>query len=653
MMLRVKGYKFIHLLFLGAALWLLIGNACLKPPALPQWDIILKIPVYRKTVRLGEIVAKNEKVRIQPDSSFVISLLHHLGPVDIADAMSLIPSGERKEFTLEDFIFPQLGRGKDAITAIDLFGLVPDSGLRLQVEPFRAVFEKRCELEDIQVADILDGVVVAKVENKTPLTFDAVEIKLLGGVANIESLGVGEVRISKIRFSGTRILNQIDLRVALSSSGSGPDSITIFPWDSLVVNIALESLKIGGGIIRVAHAQTERILDLSVVAKNPLRIDSLVLERGRCVFTLGNRLPTAISLNYDCRKVGVNSSQTIEPGAGTVVEFDLAGVGIDNLRKTGGMIELRVRAEFDSRGEFVEVTKDCRLEVGYVIVDATPRLLVGMFHEPVYIFSRLETIPNLIPFNAHGVRFSNAELVVEGENSVGFPSDVFVTLRAIRNNEVVGSIDDVISVEPGKSGQPTFFTWTKPVMSLLNSGPDLIICQYSIRVKDYGCFRRGQSISGDVLFNAPLRLAFAPDTVFLPETQIVLNDREREAVQNYLVDGNAIVQLNSALPLGLKGKLILRPRSNAGPQIRVDSVTIPFSVPAGIVNAQGKCISSRDTVMSLSLDSNEVTIFRSHDLSAGLILEFDQTDTVVVYTNDQVNLDAMVELRIRIDNKLR
>lgn len=649
MMLRVNGYRLKFLICL-LALLLLFGGACLKPPALPQWDISLQIPIYRRIVRLGEILSNSNKFRVQPDSSFAIYLVHRLGPVEVSDAVSLIAVEERKKIALEDFVFSRLGGGKSGITGGDLFGSIPDSGLVLRVEPFRTVFVKECWLEDIQTVDILNGDVIASVENRMPFTFDTVEITLLGGVVNIDNLGSGENKEGKIRLGGLTVFNPIVLQIAVSSSGSGPDSITIYPADSLVVNIALETLRIGSGKFRAANARVERKFCFPIAAIYPLRIDSLVLERGRGMFAVGNRLPTAISLDYDLRKIGVSSSRRVEPGAVMVVDFDLAEVRFDNRGKTGGIMELQVAAELDFRGEFVEVTKDCGLDISYVIQDAEPRILVGMYREPVYFFSRVETIPGVTPFNIRGARFSNAELMLEGESRVGFPTDVFIKLQAIKNGQVVGSVEDVLFVEPSREGQPVFFAWTKPVTALLNSGPDFITCEYNLRVKGYGHFEIGQSISADGVLNAPLRLAFVPDTVFLPEIEVEFSDRERESVQNYLVDGAAGVWLNSALPFGLNGKLVLRPESTAEPGVFVDSVIIPFLVPAGIVNAQGKCISGRDTTMSVFLDSNEVTIFRSHALSAKLILEFAETDTVVVYTNDQVKLEAMVELRIRVNN---
>lgn len=650
MMLRVKGCRVKFLICL-LALLILFGGACLKPPALPQWDISLQIPIYRRIVRLGEILSNNDKFRVQPDSSFVFYLDHRLGPVEVGGAVSLIAVEERKKIVLEDFVFSRLGWGRSGITGGDLFGAIPDSGLRLRVEPFSAVFEKQCRLEDVQAVDILDGVVIISVENRTPLNFDTVEIRLLGGIVNSHRLRRGENKEGKIRLGGLTVTNPIVLQIAVSSSGSGQDSITIYPADSLVVNIALESLRIGSGKFRAANARVERRFCLPVAAIHPLRIDSLVLERGRGMFTVGNRLPTAISLSYDLRKIGVSRSRTIEPGAGMTVEFDLAGVGFDNRGKTGGIMELRVGAELDFRGEFVEVTKDCGLDISYVIQDVEPRIVVGMFREPVYIFSRVETIPGLIPFNVRCARFSKAELMLETASYVGFPMDFFITLRAIKDNQVVGSVEDVLFVEPSREGQPVFFVWTKPVTALLNTGPDFITCEYNLRVKGYGRFEIGQSISADAVLNVPVRLAFVPDTVFFPEREVEFTDRERASVQNYLVAGAAGVWLNSALPFGLNGKLVLRPRSTVEPGVLVDSVIIPFSIPAGIVNEQGKCIAGRDTMMSVSLDSNEVTIFRSHALSAGLILEFAETDTVVVYTNDQVKLEAMVELQIRVNNK--
>lgn len=649
-MLRVKGCRFKYFTFTLLML-IAFGGSCLKPPALPQWDISLKIPVYRRTIRLGELLSNSEKFQIQPDSSFVINLTHRWGPVAVDNAVSLLTIEEREKIGLEDFVFSNLGSGRDGISCEEIFGPIPDSGLWLQIEPFSDIFEKHCAIENIQTVDILEGVVIVRLENRTPLNFDSIGIKLLGTVVHLGGIRAGEFQEEKLRLGGARAVNPIDYEVVVHSMGSGRDTVRIFPRDSLVIKIEPESLKIGGGRLKVVDAQAEKKVEIRMVARNPLRIDSLVLSQGQCVFTVGNRLPAAINLNYDFRKIGVSSSRTVEAEGGVTAEFNLSEVGIDNLRKTGGILELQTRIKFDSRGEFVDVTKDCAVDIGYVILDAKPRFLAGMFREPVYVFSHVETLPELVPFNLHGVRFSTAQLVLAGENGVGFPMDVFVTLKAIKNQEIVATVEDVITVMHGQRNQPGTFERMFPIATLLNTGPDFITCEYNVRMRGYGRFESGQSVSGSAVFNVPMRLAFVPDTVILPDKRIELSEEERQSVQDYLVDGQAGIRLKTALPFGMNGRLVLKPGSLSEPNVLVDSVAIPFVVPAGVVNNQGRCVAERDTAISVCLDSMAVTVFRSYPLSARLIFEFPATDTVVVYTNDQIKLDATVEVRIRVNRK--
>lgn len=647
-MLRVKGCRFKYFTFTLLML-IAFGGSCLKPPALPQWDVSLKIPVYQRTIRLGELLSNSEKFQIQPDSSFVINLTHRWGPVAVDNAVSLLTIEEREKIGLEDFVFSNLGSGRDGISCEEIFGPIPDSGLKLQVGPFGNIYEKHCTIENLQTVDIIEGVVAVRVENRTPLNFDSIAIKLFGTVVHLGGFRAGEVQEEKLRLGGVKAVNPIDFEVAVHSMGSGLDTVTIFPQDSLVINIQLESLRIAGGRFKVVDAQAEKKIEIKMVARNPLRIDSLVLSQGQCVFTIGNRLPAAITLNYDFRKIGVSSSRMVEAGEGVTAEFNLAEVGIDNLRKTGGILELQMRIRFDSRGEFVDMTKDCAVDIGYVILDAKTRFLVGMFREPVYVFSHIETLPELVPFNLHGVRFSTAQLVLAGENGVGFPMDVFVVLKAIKNQQIVATVEDVIAVMQGQRNQPGTFERTLPITTLLNTGPDFITCEYNVRMRGYGRFESGQSVSGTAVLNVPMRLAFVSDTVILPPKKVELSEEERQSVQDYLVDGRAGIRLKTALPFGMNGRLVLKPSSLSEPNVLVDSVTIPFVVPAGVVNNQGRCVAERDTAISVCLDSMAVTVFRSRSLSAGLIFEFPATDTVIVYTNDQIKLNATVEVRVRVN----
>ncbi len=647
-MLRVKGwrFKFLTVVFL---ILLLFGGSCLKPPALPKWDINLRIPVYQRTVRLGEILSNNEKFKIQPDSSLVVNLVHQWGPVTVDGAVSLVTIEKREKIALEDLVFSRVGQGKDGVSCSEFFGPIPDTGLQLRVERFSSISERRCVIENIEFVDLHEAVVVTKVENRTPLFFDAVTIRLLGNTVNLGSLGPDEVQEKKIRVGGMTLVNPIDLEIEVCSPGSGADTVRILPQDSVLVNIELDSLRIGGGRLKIHDCKLEKKVKLEIAAQNPLRIDSVILEQGRCVFTVGNRLPVSINVVYDFPKIGVRSSQTIQAGEGMSVDFNLTDVVIDNLRKSSGVLELISRVNFDSQGEFVDVTKDCELDIGYVISDAMPKVLVGMFRQPVYIFSRIETIPELIPFGVRGARFASGELVLEGENYVGFPMDIFVSLRAIKNQGVVASVEDVIAVSQRQGNLPVSFDWRVPVTSLLNTGPDFIICEYNVRMRGYGRYETGQSVCAGAILNVPLRLALVPDTIALPEREVELSDEEIQSVRNHLVTGGASIGLKSALPFEVNGKLVLHNRASIVPDILVDSVIIPFAIPAGIVNNQGRCVAERDTLVSVSLDSVEVSLFKSSSLSAGLILELPATETIVVYTGDQIKLDAAIELKVRID----
>lgn len=643
-------HKFQIVIFI---IFLSFAGGCLKPPALPRWDVSLTIPVFRRPIRLYEVLSRHENFLIQPDSSLLFKLSHNFGRGEVSEAFSVASVETSETVEPDEFRFSHLGNGRCGVGVDELIGIsIPDSGVKLAVPAFEVAVDRGCVIEDVQFVEILEGVAITRLVNRTPLVINCV-VNILGFTLNVEGLAPGEMRAERIDIGGVVVRNPTNLRLVVSSRGSGQDTVHILPEDSLIVDVEFESTRVGAGRLKISEARAEKVVDVNISAVRPLRIDSIVLDRGELVFTVRNRFLTPVNIEYEIRKLGVISSRVIEPNAALTLTFDLAGQGVDNQSKRGRAFEIRVRAGFDSQTGFVDLRKDDGVDITCAVLNARPRMVKGKFLCPVYVVSRVETIPYFVPFDIRGARFASAELLLEGENSIGFPGELLVTLQAIRNSKPIAVLDERIDLTPGSIYCPQEFDRRLRATELLNSAPDFIVCNYNVRLNGLGRYEEGEGISGEAVLNVPLRVAFVPDTVFFPGRKIELSAREKEAVSNHLVGGEAEVNVKSEMPFRVNGRLIIKRAPDDGSGVKVDSVVIPFVLPPGEVNNEGRSASGVDTIVRVQLDSNEVTLFRSRSLTANLALEFPATDTVVVCANDQIMVDVAVELRMRVDENLK
>lgn len=637
----MKGYQIITF----ALIVLLGGLVCLKPPALPRWDVPLTIPVFSGSVRFGDIISASNNFLIQPDSSIVFYWEHDFGSVQSGGAFELLATQETTVVSLGDFLFVNFWGGDTVLTAEELLMMpIPDTGMMLVIPPFDGTRKGICEMDNIEFVELLEGVARVTVINQTPFNFDSVLLRILGKELRFGPLPPGLNGVQRFGVGGLVLQAPLSFDIAFGSAGSNGESLMVSRNQRLLFMVEFDSLRVGSGKIRCSQAQVERRILVKTDFVYPLRIDSAVLGGGDCEFVLSNDLPVPLDISYEVRKLGLNSEMHIEPANGGIVSFNLGGIGINNMGKKKGILEFRVRAVANFREDFLELNKTTGLRISYVTRGLVPCLVVGAFRDPVYVLARLETIP----FPVQCIRIANAELALDITNGTGFPVDMILKLTAYREGCPVRTTERLLGLGPGSKFAPQNSHWTIPLTEIVNAGPEFITVEYNVRLFGYGRFTEGDFITGRAIGSAPLRIALVPDTVFLPERAVVTDVSEE--ISEYLMGGEAEVEVRNCFPIGLSGKLIIRRDVNLPREagVLVDSVILPFGVPAGITNQERRCVAGQDTVIGVMLDSLDVTLFRSRTLRAGVVLELPATDTVVVYAGDRLGLDALVRLLIRV-----
>ena len=243
-----------------------------------------------------------------------------------------------------------------------------------------------------------------------------------------------------------------------------------------------------------------------------------------------------------------------------------------------------------------------------------------------------------------------ADLALDIESSVGFSFEVCLKFTAWRDLVPVCTLAQNIVIAAGQPWCPARTEQTIPLTDLINAGPDYITVEQVTRIMGEGSSDVSAFIAGRVTMSTPLRFAFVADTVATPAKSIPMSESQRGMVNDHLVGAEATLQLANHLPIGFSGRLVIRPDSGTAmdPASLVDSVVIPFGVPPGTLDHEGNCVGDGDTTLVVDLDSANATLLRTWPLSARVIFELPNTDTVTVRTTDRMTLDALLGLRVRI-----
>jgi hypothetical protein len=268
----------------------------------------------------------------------------------------------------------------------------------------------------------------------------------------------------------------------------------------------------------------------------------------------------------------------------------------------------------------------------------------------VYVRSKLDTLPRL-PYGIRGLRVASAEVALDMESGIGFPLEVLLEFKAWRDLVPVRTQKQSVIIEPGQPSSPVRTECVIPITELINTGPDYITLEQVTRILGRGSSEVSAFIVGRATMSTPMRLAFVADTVGTPTRAIPMSETQRGMAQDHLVGAEARLQLSNRLPVGFSGRLVMKPDSGAlpAPGTLVDSVVIPFGVPQGRLDSKGNCVGAEDTTLLVELDSTDASLLRTWPLCARVLFELPSTDTVIVRSTDRMTLDALLTLRVRIE----
>jgi hypothetical protein len=644
--LRVKGYH-VSVALVSLAL---VGVFCLKPPAMPQWDVDANVPLYSGTFRLVDLL-DSSYFRVQADSSVSFIIDVPFDTVRPGEALDVFAVDKSERIGLADFLIRAAARGDLSLSLSELAGIaIPDSGTKARLPPFENAFGRECRLDRIEEAEITSGVVRVTCTNYTGLTFDSLVAQGALGTVCFRDLKPGDSRSVRIDVGGIVVNSPMQLLFIAGSPGTGSDTILLKKADSISVGFEFDSLHLSGARMQIPCVEGRRTCRVGLGAYKPFRIDSLQVSGGTCGMVIENQFAVPVNIGLEVPKLGFKSQYRIDAKASTSVDLDLTGLTLDNRTRVNSLFDFNVKAVPDTSCGVVTLSKSDGIAVTYQTNNLKARRIAGEFREPVYVKSRLDTLPRL-PYGIRGLRVAAADLALDFESGIGFALEVCLKFTAWRDLVPVRTQGQSIVIAAGQPWSPVHTEQTIPLTDLINVGPDYITVEQVTRIMGQGSSDVSAFIAGRLTMSTPLRIAFVVDTITTPAKSIPMSESQRSLVNDHLVGAEATLQLANHLPIGFSGRLVIRPDSGTArdPGTLVDSVVIPFGVPSGTLDHKGNCVGDGDTTLVTELDSADASLLRTWPLNARVIFELPNTDTVTVRTTDRMTLDALLGLRVRIE----
>uniref|UniRef100_A0A7C4CBV3 Uncharacterized protein n=1 Tax=candidate division WOR-3 bacterium TaxID=2052148 RepID=A0A7C4CBV3_UNCW3 len=633
----------------AATLLLQAGLSCLKPPALPQWDIELLLPAYHGHLRFVNLLDPSRFI-IASDSTVVYSDVTTLDTVRPAAEVEFLTIDELNEVAVSDFRLSSIGSALSGLGIEELTGTpVPDSGVKAKVEPFATTGLRSCPVADVEWVELVEGGLRLEARNRTGLEFDSVMLSTPAGMMRLDGLAPGETKQVRLTVARQQILSPLEFIFTACSPGSKSESLYLRKSDSLIFNFVLDSVRLSRGRLRLPEMEVQRRYSLRMTCTRPMRVDSLVLDSGECDFLMDNRFAFPISLRLEAGRLGKNDELRVDGDQSIRSNGSLCGLKVDNRSRTNTLLDYRVTARIERSENFVDIEKDDGIAVRCQTTGLRPKEVAGQFLEPLYVAAALDTILDLRHLGIHGVRLANAELVLDLENQVGFPVETELRFTGIRDGRVVHRTRQTLALPPAAADQPARQSWTVQLTELANSGPDLITADYVAKLHGSGWFSAGAAVGGNVLVSSPLRLAMVADTVSIAPRRITVTQQQSQLLSNHLVSGQFCLTVTNRFPFATRGTLTLVSDSEERRvETLVDSLTFEFGVPAGRLDHNGWCVAPRETTLSVTLDSVQASLFKTWPLNARLQVMLPECDTVTVRASDYLGIDGLLSLRLRV-----
>jgi len=605
--------------------------SCLKRPKLKTE---FNVPLIAQTLKIREILDSNY-LRIHPDSTLELFYQAKIDTFRVNDSLRIFNISDTFDLNLSDFIIENLITTNFTLTLANFTGFnLPDT--TIPFEPFdTTLYGQELVFSGIEELNIVEMVMEFEVINFTQLGFDSILIDLPPiGNFSFPAIRPTQTITQRERVENVSLTDSIILAdITIASPGSATP-IRVSQYDSLRINIRIDSVRISSGTIRIPPdaMRAVRLGTATVPSNYRIHIDTLSFLAGYLTLTLQNQLPCPVRAFVKVNELSFDS--TVYLSATSINQFDinLAGRSYINPNPEITPFSCSTAVIIEPTNQSIHFQGPENFNIAYSLFNPKISNFTGAIFDTIRSPIRPDTMKFNFPQQL-SVTIEQAELEGAIVSGLGFQTLFYLNLDGHNEQGERIVIDTLIAILPGTPTNPRTTNFLLNVTPIINILPTKIIVTGYRAVTGNGHAEASSFITGAYSFSSPLRLAFDTSTVNFKPQEVNIEERYRDDIKHYLVSGEIVAQYSNHLPFGLTGELkIESPTAN--------SVTIPFCVAKPEIDElTGIVTAPKETTITISLDQNQTDIFKQSTIYASASLFLPKTDTVTVTVRDYFSVD--------------
>ncbi|GAB4379534.1 MAG: hypothetical protein Kow0042_29020 [Calditrichia bacterium] len=686
-------------------LLLMVVNCSFEEPVLPQWFVEVNVPLAEETFVLGEEIVNDSTLCIQgADSLLFLKFDGSIDPMELSaydfsvgevetrqsfglgsiqlDSLDILRTGpvslgtiypDLQNYIIPGFSVPFTIPDTTLMPPVSVLNTDEFVGLKVNSGQIRIRFTNNLPFPLGPNSSYPQGLQVTLLDSSDTQVIEIWMSQVLSPGEQYET----SVPITQ---GNTWIFAPLKVQYVIPIAQSTTFNLNedVLNNSGIEIDVSLEDLDLAEAIAQIDAQKFDEQLKFAPDYENRLR--TAVIDKGKIRLSFVNHIPLDVSLQFTLPNFLVNGQKPytdslhISKYNATETEFLLDGMEISNAANPGAYldsVEILYSITTHKSSQRIHITSNDSISVDIKIDSLRFSSFSGFIAADTFEIEPFEE-DSLVDYKdlPNNFQATDVELNFELCNEV-YIQNMLVDLYITGYHQTEGGIitdSATISIEnqqitPGHPNDPGF--------SYLNlSGPDITqflnilptrICTFG-RVKASGdvSINRKSQVSGNYKFSMPLRFRIEEDTFYEGDVEMIKEediDKElREAADENLEEASLRLKLVNGTTLGGSVALYvsadpnpenLYNKSSLNPEREfVKEITL---TPAPADPQTGYVINPRENEIFLSLNRDEIRLFKNAPLWVGYKLKLNQTNNVVaIRASDFVKVSGIASVRINV-----
>jgi hypothetical protein len=637
------------ILFFGLLLFL---HCSLKNPTAPSWNTKLTIPLVKKNYDMVTLIDKMNEPSLKTDSlgNLFFHIEEDLDTIRLWGRLvcdSVIRNFKDTLGTIK--ITPS--ESKQVIFSITDFypgepGAVPPSSANMEVDldTFTSFYQ----------VSIREGYATLTATNHLGLDLDSLKFEIIdkisleilkttiipGGIQDNDSI------IQKLTFGDETFSNQFTIQISAHTPGGFLSSLED---KCLSLDFRIDSLVVTQGIAQVPSF--ELITEEEIILPSNHIIDSAKIRKGSLFLDLYNFTNILAEVEIDFPEFEKNdeilkANRVISAGGHSDLELSLDGYSFKPLSVSSIKAQIRIQTN-DSGDQLIFFSSSDSVTALAFLSEVAFSQISGIIEPTIADIGEIQRDIDLPPGFEHA-HIKNASLSLDIHNRINFPADLSVTIEGDKGQrlELFGNI------EPGTPWATAVTTIQEDDLDpLLNPVPQQLTCTGQVICGDgisSGTVNEEDFLFGEIEITSPLELILDSCQAQIDQDSHSVNDDVKSLIEDRINWGKAIIKIESHLPLDAEVLIFV---SQDKEEVFSDPGLVigPVDVPKGELDHNGLVTGSKSSEDTISLNYEELQIFRNSPFYIAGKLNFPGTDgnTIKALATDFIQITSYVELEVK------